>query len=194
MDFLTPALLVCSLYPDDTLLRALVDGQSQGMQFFVGDLTDLKSSAAADAAGAAALLAAVEKQHHRPALGLFGVPVDWANALGRRPSDLWDPCTNVSVATDKLSELDYACRHVPHLSRRTCIVRRFAVALGLPARQRTLFVRGILTAVSHRNQESSPPAGPLSPSSTSTDLFFENPTSASPSLPPWPSIFDGRQQ
>src|SRR5438105_2595817 len=111
MDVLT-AILACSLHLDDQLVRAIVEIQSEGHEFFVGDLTELASDDSTRTLEAArAAVARLRVKGHRPAFGLMGVPPEWARAYDHDPERLWDACVNVSIGTAKLSEFDYECRH-----------------------------------------------------------------------------------
>jgi hypothetical protein len=70
------------------------------------------------------------------------VPVAWAATFGREPHELFDPCINVSIGSAMLSAYDYACAHattrvragkpVGPRARRTCILHRYAEAVGMP--------------------------------------------------------------
>jgi hypothetical protein len=146
-------ILACSLHPDDVLVRTLVDVQSQGNVYFVGDLATLKThdnlTSAADALRAAEDIAS---HGGRPAVGLLGIPVDWAARFGRSPRDLFDACTNIAIGTAMFSEFDAACSPRPPAPRRasasvrsaraprrlqsmgakrTCVLARLATELGL---------------------------------------------------------------
>ena len=93
-------ILACSLHPDDQLVRTLIDVQSSGNRFFVGDLSTLKTNDSLRSAQDALRFAEdVGRQGGRPAVGLLGVPLEWAARFGRAPVDLFDACTNVSIAT-----------------------------------------------------------------------------------------------
>jgi hypothetical protein len=139
MDLLT-VIVACSLHPDDALVRAIIDVQSAGHVYFVGDLSSLESNdSARDLAAARALVEKVRDRGHRAALGLLGLPPEWAEAFSRPVEALWDACTNVAVGTARLSEYDYQCRatdrkrrHRHAASHRACILRRFATDLVLP--------------------------------------------------------------
>ena len=139
MDVLT-AILACSLHPDEHLVRAVVDVQSAGHQFFVGDLTTLDSNdSARDATTAQSLVAAIKDRGHRPAIGLMGLPAPWAQVYGRDANELWDTCTNISVGSAKLSEFDFQCstqakrrRRGSATATRVCILQKYAAELGLP--------------------------------------------------------------
>jgi hypothetical protein len=192
MDLLT-AVLACSLHPDDQLVRAIVQVQSEGQQLFVGDLTELKGTdSARTIAEAGTLLAGVERKGHRAALGLMGVSPAWAVQFDHQPSELWGACINISVGTAKLSEFDYECRHpkrrpggpasrpAPLTSgrNRICILRRYARQLLLPP----TFLRSVMTAIASPPPPT-PPAQPEGPSADwSPDLFFGEPTPV-PSAP-----------
>ena len=164
MDVLT-AILACSLHPDESLVRAVVHVQSAGHTFFVGDLTALESDdSARNAAGAEQLLDRVRQRGHRAAVGLMGVPVEWAEIYARGTKELWDSCANISVGTARLSEFDYECRKGAKKARRaasstmsrTCVLRRYAKELGLPAE----FIAEVLRRVAVEKA----PARPLAPS------------------------------
>ena len=147
-------ILACSLHSDDALVRVMVDVQSGGNMYFVGDLASLKTNdgltSAADALHAAEEIA---KQGGRPAVGLLGVPLDWAARFGHGPIDLFDGCTNIAIGTAMFSEYADACsprrppsrlssqpshgrrrparRTVQLVAVRSCVLTRLATELGL---------------------------------------------------------------
>ena len=151
MDLLA-AILACSLHPDEALVRALIETQSRGNVYFVGDLATLKTNDSLKSAEAALLFAEDLRQHGgRPAVGLLGIPLEWAARYGRSPVDLFDGCTNVGIATAALAEYRDQCSSVRHdhhrgvaasrrrrtahgsetTATRTCVLARFADDLGL---------------------------------------------------------------
>lgn len=151
MDILA-VILACSLHPDDSLVRVLIDVQSGGNVYFVGDLATLKSKDTLGSAEAALRFAEDLREHGgRPAVGLLGIPLEWASRYGRAPRELFDACTNVAVATAALAEYRDRCmgvspprsrrgglrrqRHSPStlVSRqvRYCILSRFSQDLGV---------------------------------------------------------------
>jgi hypothetical protein len=151
MDILA-IILACSLHPDDELLRTLVDIESSGNVYFVGDLATLKTNDSLTSAEAALRFAEDLRRHGgRPAVGLLGVPLDWAGRYGRAPIELFDACTNVAIATAAFTDYARACVgdpvHVGHraptparrrsrrlvtaASVRYCIVSHYARDLGL---------------------------------------------------------------
>jgi hypothetical protein len=72
--------LACSLHPDDALVTTLVDVQSEGNVYFVGDLKTLKSRDWLRSAEAALQYSdELRAQCGRPAVGLLGIPLDWAS-------------------------------------------------------------------------------------------------------------------
>jgi hypothetical protein len=103
-------ILACSLHSDDALVRVMVDVQSAGNVYFVGNLATLKTRDDLTSA-AAALKAADDIAGHggRPAVGLLGVPLEWAAYFGRTPADLFDACTNIAIGTAMFSEYEAAC-------------------------------------------------------------------------------------
>jgi hypothetical protein len=145
-------ILACSLHPDDELVRTLVDVQSNANIYFVGDLATLKTNDSLKSAEGALRFAEDLRQHGgRPAVGLLGVPLEWASRYGRAPIELFDACTNVAVATAAFAAYYDRCSSVPaprvhppvaasrrHHRRpadpkelRYCVVSRFARDLGL---------------------------------------------------------------
>jgi hypothetical protein len=147
-------ILACSLHSDDALVRVLVDVQSGGNIYFVGDLTTLKTSDNLTSADEALRVAAdIERHGGRPAVGLLGVPLEWAARFGRSPRDLFDGCANLEVGSAMLSEFQDACpphpprdrrvkassrrhvlgshRRVTGAGARTCVLTRLAGELGL---------------------------------------------------------------
>jgi hypothetical protein len=98
-------ILACSLHPDDRLVRTLVDVQSDGNRFFVGDLRTLNTNDSLRSAENALRFAEDLRRHGgRPAVGLLGVPLEWSERFGRAPIELFDACTNVSIATAAFSD------------------------------------------------------------------------------------------
>lgn len=146
MDLLA-IILACSLHPDDALVAALVDVQSGGNPYFVGDLATLETTDSLRSAESALRFAEdLRRRGGRPAVGLLGVPIGWAARYGRAPIELFDACTNVAVATAAFSEYEARCsaasrarrtpsslRRAPPARRagRACILALFARDLGL---------------------------------------------------------------
>jgi hypothetical protein len=145
-------ILACSLHPDDEVVRTLVDIESSGNTYFVGDLATLKTNDSLKSAEEALRFAEDLRRHGgRPAVGLLGVPLEWASRHGRSPIELFDGCTNVSVATAALAEYHRRCdagrglpdrRAAPAQRRRRrpagsaqsfryCVVSQYARDLGL---------------------------------------------------------------
>lgn len=144
-------ILACSLHPDDALVRALVDVQSGGNVYFVGDLSTLKTNDSLTSADAALRFAEnIKRLGGRPAVGLLGIPLDWAARYGRAPVELFDGCTNVAIATAAFAEYRDRCsgvapggphprgkRHAPRrrasysTTLRFCVLSTFARDLGL---------------------------------------------------------------
>jgi hypothetical protein len=148
LDVLT-AVLACSLHPDPTLVRALVRTVSEEKPLFVGDFSSMTgNNGAASVQEAEVLVSEVLGKDHLVVVGLMGVPREWAQIYNREPGTLWDSCTNIGIGTAKLSEFAAECRSTEARGRRrsrtshfdvtssrarTCLLRKYAQALGLPA-------------------------------------------------------------
>jgi hypothetical protein len=148
MDVLT-IILACSVYPDDHLVRAMVELASQNNQHFVGDLATLLAfDQAKDKAAAERVVTEVARQGGRPAIGLMGVPIAWAGRHGKTTPALLDACTNVWVGTTVLAAHEQACvraltttanpsggqrhqRSAPPEAVRLCALRRYGADLGI---------------------------------------------------------------
>lgn len=144
MDILA-IILACSLHADDRLVGTLIDVQSSGNPYFVGDLRTLKTYDSLRSPEEALRVADDIRRHGgRPAVGLLGVPLDWAARYDRPARTLFDACTNIAVGTAAFADYDARCSvrkrthrnsrdHRPsdHSRRRYCVVREFARDLGV---------------------------------------------------------------
>jgi hypothetical protein len=153
MDILS-AILACSLYRDDALVRAVVQTNSHGNPYAVVDatlaeLSDAPRPEPRSAAAATELATNIAALRELPLLGLMQVPASWATIYGKQLRDLFDPCINVTVGTAKLSDLDYQCARAEKVkmrkptprqsnarpkveSRRHCVIRKYADAIRMP--------------------------------------------------------------
>jgi hypothetical protein len=103
-------ILACSVYPDDTLVRAMVELASQGNPNFVGDLTTLSTfDETASVADAEKVVRELDRQGGRPVVGLMGLPPAWAKRYGRSRHELYDGCVNLWVGTAVLAGHYDAC-------------------------------------------------------------------------------------
>jgi hypothetical protein len=146
MDVLA-AILTCSLYADDALVRAIVDNAHDNpLSIFTPERdpdTGSLSSAPQTLDEATAQLREITAHGGRPLVGLMQVPVAWASTFGRDPKELFDPCINVSIGTAMLSEFDYVCAKPsgfvasaknsakPLSARRACNLRHYAEAIHM---------------------------------------------------------------
>lgn len=151
MDVLA-VILACSLYPDDALVRALVEIQSEGNVYFVGDTSTLQSKDGLKSAEDALHVADGIRAHGgRPAVGLLGLPLDWAARYERSPRELFDGCTNIAIGTAALAEYHDSCakhsrsplrsrsghrapvrqRQLDSPTLRSCVLDQFAADLGV---------------------------------------------------------------
>ncbi len=103
-------ILTCSVYPDDHLIRAMVELASQANSNFVGDLVTLVTfDRSTSAAESQKVVTQLERRGGRPVVGLLGVPVAWASRYGKTGPDLFDPCTNLMVGSSVLQSHYEAC-------------------------------------------------------------------------------------
>jgi hypothetical protein len=103
-------ILACSVYPDDSLVRAMVDLASQGNPHFVGDLTTLATFDQINSLpDAERVVIELDRQGGRPVVGLLGLPPAWAKRYGRTRSELYDGCVNLWVGTAVLAGHYEAC-------------------------------------------------------------------------------------
>jgi hypothetical protein len=137
------AILTCSLYTDDALVRAIVDNAHDNpLAIFTPDLdpgSGSLSSAPETLETAAAQLREITTHGGRALVGLMQIPVAWASTFGRAPQDLFDPCINLSIGSAMLSEFDYACARTKVsqssqlvAARRACVLPRYAEAIRMP--------------------------------------------------------------
>lgn len=172
MDVLS-AILACSLYFDDGLVRAIVQVNSDGNPLFVGDTVNLVSYEGVKTLDQArATLSSVTSGQGRAVVGLMGVPPEWAQALGHTTAELWDACTNLSIGSAKLQEFADDCAHsrsrghakgsrLPSRGEATrlCVARRYGTAVGMPKK----FASEVLKAIAS-------PAPLLSTPTSSADV------------------------
>jgi hypothetical protein len=103
-------ILACSVYPDDTLVRAMVELASQGNPNFVGDLTTLATfDQISSLADAEKVVVELDRQGGRPVVGLLGLPPSWAKRYGRNRPELYDGCVNLWIGTAVLATHYDAC-------------------------------------------------------------------------------------
>lgn len=157
MDLLA-IILACSLHPDDALVRTLVDVQSGGTALFVGDLATLTmNDSLPTTAAALRFVARVRQRGGRPAVGLLGIPLEWASryGLGRLTSSM--PASTFPSGRLRCPSIPTAAASKPrrrscqtggahphhsqnrpvNRSMRGCILKRLAADLGVtgaPAR------------------------------------------------------------
>ncbi len=156
MDVLT-LILACSVYPDDSLVRAMVDLASRGNASFVGDMTTLATfDETASSTAAEKLVRELDRQGGKPVLGLMGIPPGWAQRFGRSRKELYDGCVNVWVGTAVLASHYESCvaahavlftpakpherrqRVAPPEAIRLCALRRYGADLGVDGYAETI--------------------------------------------------------
>ena len=147
MPSIIATLLACSLHPDDALLSSVVDAFSRGNPLTVSDVALdtldprddrlAEETASATVEDARAVVNRLLSDGGQPVIGLLPARPEWALELGKPADALFDACSNVEVASAKLSELDYACRTLGATPtaprRRACAIDRYAAAVGQPA-------------------------------------------------------------
>jgi hypothetical protein len=132
------AILACSLYLDDPLVRAIVESTSQSNPLFVQNV----SIDSAPAVGtpttvdeAVAQSEMITKYGGRAVVGLMQVPIVWLAGFGRSVREAFDPCVNVTVGTTMLSNFAYECSRSTgtreRKALRPCITRKYATAAGM---------------------------------------------------------------
>jgi hypothetical protein len=150
MSSVIATLLACSLHPDDALLSSVVDAFSHQNPFTVTNVAMMSldprddrlqdESAPATVAEAREVVQRLLAAGGQPVIGLLPARPEWALELGKPADALFDACSNVEVASAKLSEFDYACRTLgptpTAARRRVCALDRYGAALGLPALRR----------------------------------------------------------
>lgn len=154
---LASLILSCSVHADDALLSTLARVHSNGNPFVVINVDVAALDSQDDPLPTAALsidaarLAAVRIQAlgGQPVLGLLPVRPEWASEFGKAPDELFDPCSNIAVASAKISEADYGCRtkgrRLDAPARRACTLDVYGALLALPGLRRVVLVE-LLTA------------------------------------------------
>ena len=147
MDLLT-VVSTCSLHHDLTLVLAMAMSFSHGNPYMVQDAAADSEMAAfvsdsvesadpsmlpmpqAPQSRQAALDASdsVRKRGGVPVVGVLPVPFAWAAMFQRKPAELLNACTSVSIATAMLSEFEYHCGAK---GGRKCVLTAYAQAIGL---------------------------------------------------------------
>jgi hypothetical protein len=181
-------LLACSVHADDALLLSIAYVQGRGDPYAVID-TSLRAIERDDALGvdklassptaARASLTRIVALGGEPVLGLLPVRPEWATEFGKTLDDLFDPCSDIAVASAKLSEFEHACRRVRQ--RRGCILDLYGRSLGLPALRRAVLADLTLSSPfpDHGSDTSEALAG-----QSGSDLFFAiTPVAPMPALP-----------
>src|SRR6187401_1209709 len=117
---LAELLLACSVHPDERLLMALISASNAGNTYAVVNValterdtqdepaTLLEGPQSLD--GARSEVTRILAAGGEPVIGLLPARPGWATEFGKVLDDLFEPCTNVAVASAKLSEFDYTCR------------------------------------------------------------------------------------
>jgi hypothetical protein len=162
MDVLT-MILACSLYPDDQLVRVLVDVAGRDNPYFVGDAKRLDTyERASSLEEGLKIIQEIARKGGRPAVGLMGIPISWAGRFGVRDAALFDPCTNIAVGTAMLSQFVQECRLRASRKRRfrshrsprpigdemlrPCVLQRFGDELGIAG-----FFQAVMREISERS-------------------------------------------
>lgn len=147
MDVLS-VIATCGLHGDVTLVIAMAMMFSHGNPYMVQDVAKDADDAYVEEEGeslrlpvarapkaprtraeAEAQLRSIVSDKGAPVVGLLPVPVSWAGIFGRTPSELFNPCVNVSIATAKLSEFEYECGGSK--GTRDCVLQRYAEAAAM---------------------------------------------------------------
>ena len=190
-------MIACSLYPDDPTLLSIVRvyGRSVASVYTVLDVSGrgLDPEEAAEfspqletASTARAALVRLIARGDDPVVGLLPARPAWASEFGLSRDALLDACSNIQIATAKLSEFDHECRrrgHPQSLARRACTLERYGRGLALPALARAVLADLTLDPPATAPGADEPPALALSLGRAS-ELFFEMPPTADTPPPP----------
>lgn len=141
---LTALLVACSLHVDDALLTSVAYAHSRGNPYVVTnvkldvlDHQDELASAPTSLPVARASMMRVLEGGGEPIIGLLPVRPAWAGEFGKTTNELFDPCTNVAIASAKVSEFDHRCRRKATRSsassRRACTLEHYGASVGFPA-------------------------------------------------------------
>lgn len=153
MESVLTLLLACSLHLDDALLSGVVEAFSGGNAFAVQNVAVLDydderlglDEPPRSLEQARAAVARVMASGGEPVAGLLPLRPAWLADLQKPADALFDVCQVIEVASAKISEYDYQCRHlgstVRTSARRACTLERYGASLGLPALGRFVMVR-----------------------------------------------------
>lgn len=180
-------LLACSVHADDLLLESIAYVHGRGNPYAI---TDAGSVAArnqdegptltpSSAKAAREIVLEMLADGGAPVIGILPARPEWAGEFGKAIGDLFDPCTNVAVASAKISEFDYGChargRAASSRARRTCTLTRYGSSLGLPAlRQVVMADLTLPSAFEVESPDLSPVLASLPfPARAGSGLFFQ---------------------
>jgi hypothetical protein len=97
-------ILLCSFIQDDSLVQSICYVQSQNHIYYVGDTMGIVSPQYPDSLdNAGKALDMVHRKGGKAVIGLMGIPEDMAEEYNLKPTDLFDPCTNIHIGTSILS-------------------------------------------------------------------------------------------
>jgi hypothetical protein len=154
VDWLTSIVLACSLHLDDPVVLSIAGAFSQGNPLTVTNVAvdhlDPRDDRLAvesvpetpEAAGG--LVARLVARGATPVVGLLPVLPEWAREFQKSSGMAFDACTNVEIATAKLSEFDHSCRAYgatpTTAARRQCTLQQFGRSVGMPALSRRVML------------------------------------------------------
>jgi hypothetical protein len=187
-------LFACSVHADDAVLLSLAYVHGRGQPYTVVDVSvnglsqDDSLGIVSSAPSAVAAEAELERIFARggePVVGLLPVRPEWAVELGKASEELFEPCTDVAVASAKLSEFDDACKSRGRrrmTERRVCALERYGRSLGLRALGQAVLADLTLPSAFASEEDSVAESWISAPSDSG--LFFATGPRALPSLPP----------
>jgi hypothetical protein len=190
-------LLACSVHADDALLLSIAYVQGKGSPYAVTDVSlqhleqddalgiELTPSSAKASREAVARILAISGE---PVLGLLPVRPEWANELGKSLDDMFDACSNIAIASAKLSELDYGCRakglRFDAPARRACTLDHYGTSLGLPALRQAVLADLLLPSPFPSNDDVGAPAVVIAVPHASGLFFAAAPVPSTQSISP----------
>ena len=174
LDVVTPVLhlaVACGPAVDPALTRAIIQVESRGAPYAIGNNTLRQSVALATATEAAALATQWWQQQHSLDLGLMQVNSAWLTRYGVSVRELFDPCTNIRIGTAIYAANIQHCQQVyPGLDTTTCALSFYHRGHPTAATAYATAVMRLVRAEGNPTLRISSPLGPPAAAQRSTHL------------------------